>query len=60
MRPKSERLVKETKITQKKGTMTKAPTSSAAGVMKSAPARVERSVKRFTLEPPMAARVRAC
>ena len=49
MRPSSERLVNETKITQKKGTMTKAPTSSAAGAMKTAPARVERSEKRRTV-----------
>ena len=48
MRPSSVRLVKETKITQKNGRMTKAPTSSAAGVMNAAPARPERREKRFT------------
>ena len=47
MRPSSVRLVKETKITQKKGMMTKTPTRAAAGARKSAPARVESSENFF-------------
>ncbi|MNL78426.1 hypothetical protein D3C87_2048060 [compost metagenome] len=43
--PINVRLVKETKMTQKNGTMTKTDTRSPAGSMKAAPARLDRSAK---------------
>ena len=48
--------MKETKITQKKGTMTKAPTSSAAGVMKTRAGTGGEKRETLHREPPRAAR----